>query len=103
MICFSLEVKYGTLFEDVVGFQENRIAARGNATSFALPWRDIMTHLKRTEMGNAAGVSPDVPHSPAELASVVQVLLKVSDAKTKDNFPKFIEFGDAWSANSFCT
>eukprot|EP00959_Pyramimonas_sp_CCMP1952_P013625 287778-Pyramimonas_sp.AAC.1 len=47
MICFSLEVKYQDLFDSVAGMQETRVAARGNATPFALPWQGILSELRR--------------------------------------------------------
>ena len=52
MICFSLEVKFHSaeetgksresLFDSVAGFHIGRLAARGNATSFMLPWQGIL-------------------------------------------------------------
>ena len=90
MLCFSLEVKYSSLFDARVGFQKTRVAARGNVTSFALPWHDIMAELGRLERFEKQTECPDLPHTGEKLSSMVQVLLKVSDATTKDNLPKFI-------------
>jgi hypothetical protein len=66
------------------------VAARGNVTSFALPWQDIMAELGRLERTDKAEETSDLPHTGEQLSSMVQVLLKVSDATTKDNLPKFI-------------
>ena len=90
MVCFSLEVKYQNLFDSVAGMQETRVAARGNATSFALPWQGILAELRsKQRFAEGAGGAP-LPRVGSELSHVVQVLLKVSDATTKENLPKFI-------------
>ena len=57
MICFSLEVKFQSdaegkprkenLFDSAVGFHDGRLAARGNATSFMLPWQGILQELRQ--------------------------------------------------------
>ena len=49
MICFSMEVKYGNLFDTNVHKQDTRVAARGNATSFLMPWQSILAELSRQE------------------------------------------------------
>ena len=59
MICFSLEVKFQSgedggkaresLFDSAVGFHDGRLAARGNATSFMLPWQGILNELRQLE------------------------------------------------------
>ena len=38
MICFSMEVKYGHMPDSTVHMQRHRVGARGNATTFLLPW-----------------------------------------------------------------
>ena len=49
MICFSMEVKYGNLLDTTVHKQDMRVAARGNATSFLMPWQSILAELGRQE------------------------------------------------------
>ena len=70
--------------------QETRLAARGNATSFALPWQGILAELRRKRRFDAGVGGAPVPRVGTELSDVVQVLLKGSDATTKENLPKFI-------------
>ena len=41
MICFSMEVKYGNMFDTTLHMQRHRVGARGNATTFLLPWDDV--------------------------------------------------------------
>eukprot|EP00959_Pyramimonas_sp_CCMP1952_P189739 3969166-Pyramimonas_sp.AAC.1 len=44
MVCFTLEKRYRKerAFDMEVGANEVRIAARGNATSFPMPWTDVL-------------------------------------------------------------
>jgi hypothetical protein len=74
VICFSMEVKYGNMFDSQLHMQRHRVEARGNATTFLLPWENILAELRRLE-GNAENlpVVPDLPRSGAQLAYVVQV------------------------------
>ena len=90
MICFSMEVKYGHLLDTSVHMQDTRVAARGNATSFLMPWQSILAELRKLETEENAGVSPDLPLSGKDLRSVVQVLLKCNASNPKKNLPKFI-------------
>ena len=79
MISFTLEKKYRgeeRLFDQAVHMQRHTIGTRGNATSFPMPWQEILKLLKDVdpEEGNA----PDLPHSGDELVRWAQVLLKTS-------------------------
>ena len=49
MICFSMEVKYGHLLDTRVHMQDTIVAARGNATSFLMPWQSVLAELRRLE------------------------------------------------------
>ena len=49
MICFSMEVKYGHLLDTSVHMQDTRVAARGNAISFLIPWQSILAELRKIE------------------------------------------------------
>ena len=61
----------------------HRMGARGNATSFPLPWQDLLEQLK--------GGEADLPHTGRALSSFVSVLLKTSDeGDTKESLSKFI-------------
>ena len=83
MICFSMEVKYGHLLDTTVHKQDNRVAARGNATTFQMPWQSILSELKRTEARQDSNKNTDLPLTGKDLRSVVQVLLKCSDDTQK--------------------
>ena len=47
MICFTFEKRYRghRAMDEVVHGNEHRMAARGNATSFPLPWQDSLKQL----------------------------------------------------------
>ena len=90
MICFSKEVKYGHLLDTSVHMQDTRVAARGNATSFLMPWQSILAELRKLETERNAGASPDLPLPGKDLRSVVQVLLICNASNQKKNLPKCI-------------
>ena len=91
MICFSMEVKYGNMFDSTLHMQRHRVGARGNATTFLLPWDNLLLELQRLESAEAAqGTSLDLPRSGKDLAYVVQILLKTNDEDQRDNLKNFI-------------
>ena len=55
---------------------QHRMGARGNATSFPLPWESVLLELQRTE---DTGPAPDSPWVGEELAERVSLLLKTRD------------------------
>jgi hypothetical protein len=58
------------------------MGARGNATSFPLPWQDPLAQLEG---------KPDLPHTEDALSNFVSILLKTSDeGDTKEALVKFI-------------
>ena len=64
----------------------HRMGARGNATSFPLPWQDLLQQLEGVEE-----VAPDLPHTGEALSSFVSVLLKTSDeGDGKESLARFI-------------
>ena len=79
MISFTLEKKYrlkeDRLFDQAVHMQRHTIGTRGNATSFPMPWQEILRMLKDVDEGEAPA---DLPRSGEELVQWVQVLLKSS-------------------------
>jgi hypothetical protein len=91
MICFSMKVKYGNVFDSKLHTQRHRVGARGNATTFLLPWGNILAELQRLG-GNADSppVVPDVPRSGSQLACVAQVLLKTNDEEKRYFLKHFI-------------
>ena len=73
-----------------VHMQDTGVAARGNATSFLMPWQSILAGLRRLEKKEKRSEAVDLPLSGEDLRSVVQVLLKCNDSAQKKNLPKFI-------------
>ena len=47
MICFSLEVKYGNMLNETALMNRHRVGARGNATTFQLPWELLLQELQK--------------------------------------------------------
>ena len=93
MICFSLEKKYRgeRAFDTQVHMHNHRMGARGNATSFPLPWQDLLAQLHGVEREEGAGHPPDLPRSGEELSNFVSVLLKSSDGgDTKEALSRFV-------------
>eukprot|EP00959_Pyramimonas_sp_CCMP1952_P438574 9181758-Pyramimonas_sp.AAC.1 len=52
------------------------MAARGNATSFPMPWTDVLAQLAAAEEAAEDGHAPVIPRTGAELAGIVSVILK---------------------------
>ena len=71
MIWFSLAKKYRgqRAFDEKVHMNRHRMGARGGATSFPLPWQNLLQQLQ--------GDEPDLPHTGAALSSFVNVFLNV--------------------------
>ena len=91
MICFSMEVKYGNIFDSVGHMSRHRIGARGNATTFLLPWESILKELQRLDEDSATGSAiTELPRSGEDLRYVVQILLKTNDEDKRDNLKNFI-------------
>ena len=61
-----------------------RMAARGNATSFPVPWHDLLQQLQQHDDDASAQHRVVLPRTGEDLANVVSVLLKTSDAKDSD-------------------
>ncbi len=77
MCCFSLEKRLlGDRALDQDAFMpRQRLAARGNATTFPLAWEDILQHLEAAEAGAIS-----LPRTGVELAETVSVVLKTMQA-----------------------
>ena len=56
----------------------HRMAARGNATSFPLPWEDLLVQLHNSDRCASLGVGIPLPRAGVELAHVVFLLLKTA-------------------------
>ena len=70
--------------------QRHRVGARGNATSFPMPWQAIVAEPVRLDESAKHGEAPDLPRTGEDLKHVVQVLLKTSDEDKRDNLKHFI-------------
>ena len=68
----------------------HRVGARGNATSFPLPWQHLLSALRRADDERGAGASPDIPWVGAELADIVSVLLKTSEEDNPTSLAAFV-------------
>ena len=93
MICFSLEKKYRgeRAFDSQVHMNNHRMGARGNATSFPLPWQDLLLQLRQTNSGSRGTQGLDLPRSGEELSNFVSVLLKTSDeGDTRESLARFV-------------
>jgi len=90
MICFSLEVKYGNLFNTKALMHRHRVGARGNATTFPLPWEVLLQELQKLDTTDGAHVPVQLPRTGADLLNVVQILLKTNDDNKSLSLRNFI-------------
>jgi len=81
MCCFSLEKKLlGDRALDQDAFMpRQRLAARGNATTFPLAWEDMLQHLERAAAQASTGTLK-LPRIGSELAETVSVIIKTMDS-----------------------
>eukprot|EP00959_Pyramimonas_sp_CCMP1952_P392612 8226751-Pyramimonas_sp.AAC.1 len=74
-----------------VGSNARRMAARGNATSFPMPWTDVLTQLTALEEDASRERPPSLPRTGAELADLASVILKSGgDDDTAEAMAKFV-------------
>ena len=80
MCCFSLEKKLlGDRALDQDAFMpRQRLAARGNATTFPLAWEDMLQYLESAAAAASSG-SLQLPRLGSELADTVSVVIKTMD------------------------
>ena len=80
MCCFSLEKKLlGDRALDQDAFMpRQRLAARGNATTFPLAWEDMLRYLERAAAAASSG-SLKLPRLGSEVAETVSVIIKTMD------------------------
>ena len=77
MICCTLEMRNRkeNPFDSTVHMSRHRMGARGNATSFPLPWNNLMTELMRLDGQNTPEQAVELPWTGVELADKVRCLL----------------------------
>ena len=68
MICFTLELKYRreNPFDSQVHMARHRMGARGNVTSFPMPWEGLLLELQRADRTASAPYLPWVGEELAE-------------------------------------
>ena len=86
-----MEVKYGNMFDSTLHMQQHPVGARGNATTFLLPWESSLLELQRREDdASDRGAAPIVPRTGRELQYAVQVLLNTNGEDKRDGLKHFI-------------
>ena len=86
MVCFTLENKFRShrSFDEEAHANQFRMAARGNATSFPLPWHELLQWLNKNDDDASAQHRVVLPRTGEDLANVVSVLLQTCVAKDSD-------------------
>ena len=78
------------MFNTQAFMQRHQVGARGNATTFPLPWEVIVQELQKLDSLGDAQQSVELPRAGTELLYVVQILLKTSDEKKTETLRNFI-------------
>ena len=65
----------------------HRMGARGNATSFPLPWQDLLHILRKSGENESL---PDLPWTGDETSSYVSILLKTSEEDDPKSMSRFV-------------
>ena len=84
-----MEVQYGHMLDAQVHMQRHRVGARGNATSFLLPWEALL-HEFRKAQNCKGGKGIALPRTGQELSDIVQVLLKANDYESQEKMKNFV-------------
>ena len=92
MICCTLELKHRNEnpLDSELHMSRHRMGARGNATSFPLPWSSLLEELVDLDAREQSQVSPDLPWTGSELAEKVAILLKTYDDENAEQMAKVI-------------
>ena len=92
MICCTLELKHRkeNPFDSEVHIARHRMGARGNATSFPLPWSDLLSELVRLDSTQTWSAVPDLPSTGEQLSDKFSVLLKTFDDEHADAMAKVV-------------
>ena len=79
MICFSLEQKLrgDRALDQDAWMNRQRMAVRGNATTFPLAWEDLLQQLQGLDStGGKQSVEAQLPHTGVRLCELVNVIVK---------------------------
>ena len=92
MACFSLEKKYRNerVMDELLQDNARRIAARGNATTFPLPWEQVLAQLQDLEQDREGTSGLALPRIGEELSDFVTVLLKSCDEEITDSLRRLL-------------
>ncbi len=60
-------------FDSKVHMVRHRMGARGNATSFPLPWQQLLSELQQNDLDSYDATAPDLPWVGTELANYVSI------------------------------
>ena len=84
MACFSLEKKIlqERAMDQDAFMPRQRLVARGNATTFPLPWEDMLSNLSKATQ-SAQGGKLELPRVGEELLGVMNVIIKSGSAEEK--------------------
>ena len=92
MICCTLELKHRreNPFDTEVHMARHRMGARGNATSFPLPWSSLLSELLRLDAQQDGQDQADLPWTGEQLADKISVLLKTNDEDHAQSMANFV-------------
>ena len=86
LTCFSIEWRYlqdRSLAQDAF-MNRHRLCAKGNATTFPLPWEDLLSEFQRLDEKVAARkTAGGLPHVGKALSDKIAVIIKLGDKKDK--------------------
>ena len=86
LTCFSIEWRYlqdRSLAQDAL-MNRHRLCAKGNATTFPLPWEDLLAEFERLGTPATNACVNMLPHVGKELSDKVAVIIKIGDKTDKD-------------------
>ncbi len=92
MICCTLELKHRkeNPLDSEVHMARHRMGARGNATSFPLPWSSLLSELQQLDETANAEVTPDLPWTGEQLSDKISALLKTFDDEHAEAMAKVL-------------
>ncbi|CAL1148725.1 unnamed protein product [Cladocopium goreaui] len=85
LTCFSIEWRYlqdRSLAQDAF-MNRHRLCAKGNATTFPLPWEDLLSEFHRLDNNLASNTTACLPHVGKALSDKIAVIIKIGDKKDK--------------------
>ena len=86
LTCFSIEWRYPqdrSLAQDAL-MNRHRLCAKGNATTFPLPWEDLLAEFERLGTPATNACVNMLPHVGKELSDKVAVIIKIGDKTDKE-------------------